>query len=443
MKIGFYNFDYKNKNYDIEYIDKPEKINNVDILFLYEETEEKFNHTLKNFFNIKPDIKFIPIVNNNNLKLIPRLMALGAITFITEPFRESITRNIKSIHIEKSSSIKDEIKKDNFCGIVAKSKKMFEVFEIIKKVSASDSTVLISGESGTGKELVAKAIYQLSKRNNSLFVPVNCGAIPGELLESELFGFTKGAFTGAQNSKMGRFQVADKGTVFLDEIGEMPLNLQVKILRVLQEKEIQPIGSNKPVKVDIRIIAATNKNLEELVEKKKFREDLYYRLNVIPILLPPLRERKEDINVLAKYFFKKFVKKYDKKEFVEGIADETIFILENYEWPGNVRELENSIERLVVLKDKGYILPSDLPQRFFQGDFEEIEHRNVSEKEYLNSMLKLSDEGINLKEVIENLETNLILQALEKTGGVKDKAAKLLNMKRTTLIEKLKRKNLM
>ena len=443
MKIGFYNFEYKNKNYEIEIIDKPEKVNNIDILFIYEKTEQGFNDILKTFFNVRPDIKFIPIVDRINMKLIPKLMALGAITFITEPFKENITRNIKSINIEEGSSIKDDIKKDSFCGIVAKSQKMYEIFELIKKVAESDSTVLITGESGTGKELVARAIYQLSKRNDCLFVPVNCGAIPAELLESELFGFTKGAFTGAQNSKLGRFQVADKGTIFLDEIGEMPLNLQVKILRVLQEKEIQPLGSNKPVNVDIRIIAATNKNLEKLVEEKKFREDLYYRLNVIPVNLPPLRDRIEDIEVLAKYFFKKFVKKYDKKGIVEGIADETIFIFENYNWPGNVRELENSIERLVVLKEKGYILPSDLPPRFFQGDFEEIEHRNISEKEYLNSMLKLSDEGIDLREVMENLETNLILQALEKTGGVKDKAAKLLNMKRTTLIEKLKRKNLM
>ncbi len=445
MKIAFLNYKFENNNFDIinlKNITDLEHVKDIDYIFIYEKKAETFSNTLKELVKINPSIKFVPILDSANTKLIPSLMSIGAVTFILPPFDENILNNLNNIYKASTPTSSDFKTKNIFQGIVGKSEQMQNIFQLINKVAKSDSTVLITGESGTGKELVAKAIYRLSKRKDKLFIPINCGAIPEDLMESELFGYSKGAFTGASTNKIGKIQAANDGTIFLDEIGEMPLNLQVKILRLIQEKEIQPVGANKPLKVDIRIIAATNRNLEELVKEKKFREDLFYRLNVIPIHIPPLRERKEDIPLLAKHFFKKFVKKYDKENELECFSKETLLLLENYHWPGNVRELENVVERIVVLKDSGVILPYDLPSKFFENEF--FEDINISnDKEYLNSLIKLSDDGINLKEVIDNLETTLIMQALEKTGGVKEKAAKLLNIKRTTLIEKLKRKNLM
>ncbi len=445
MIIGFLNYNFDSNEFNtvnLKNLSEINKIKDLEYIFIYEKKADDFSNTLKELLKIAPSIKFIPIVDSQNLNIIPSLMSIGAITFVIPPFDENIKKNIENL-LKINKREKLDLKKVSiYNGIVGASKQMQELFQLIDKVSKSDSTILITGESGTGKELVAKAIYKNSKRKDKLFIPINCGAIPEDLIESELFGYSKGAFTGATTNKIGKIQAANEGTVFLDEIGEMPLNLQVKILRLLQEREIQPVGANKPVKVDIRIIAATNKNLEKLVEEKKFREDLFYRLNVIPIHIPPLRERKEDIPLLVDYFFKKFRDKYEKNDEIEGFSDEAIILLENYDWPGNVRELENVIERIVVLKEGGTILPYDLPSKFFQNEFfNDITPPN--DKEYLNSLIKLSDEGINLKEVIDNLETNLIMQALEKAGGVKEKAAKLLNIKRTTLIEKLKRKNLM
>jgi DNA-binding NtrC family response regulator len=447
LKILFYNYQ-PNKNLDFQYdyttsVDDILGAGHIDWLFIYEKNEDSYMEIISTIFKAYPNVKFIPIIDNKNLSIVTKFLALGATTFVLEPFNKNIKKVLSQIS-EISPAPQTQVeKKSSFCNMVGVSEQMQQIYSLIKKVAVSDSTVLITGESGTGKELVAKAIFKMSRRNSGPFIPVNCGAIPKDLLESELFGYAKGAFTGAVNKKIGRFQAADKGTIFLDEIGEMPLPLQVKILRVLQEKEIQPVGSNSSIKIDVRIIAATNQNLEKLVEEKKFREDLYYRLNVVPVTIPPLRERKEDIKPLVKHFFKRFLKQFDKTNDIKGFSDEALWILENYSWPGNIRELENTIERIVVLKDEGYILPSDIPPKLFQSNFEIKNEPQVSDKEYLSSMLKLTDEGINLKEVIENLETNLILQALEKTGGVKDKAAKLLNMKRTTLIEKLKRKNLM
>jgi transcriptional regulator with PAS, ATPase and Fis domain len=416
------------------------KFDNPKWLFLYENNRENLFNIISFAINKFPTIKFIPLIDSANVDIIPKIMALGAYTFIMQPFKKNFEKALRYIKEEDSKEDKNLEFKKIFHNIVGVSDKIKQIFELIEKIAPTDSTVLILGESGTGKELVAKAIYKLSKRNNMPFIPVNCGAIPENLLESELFGYAKGAFTGALNKKIGRFEAANNGRIFLDEISEMPMPLQVKLLRVIQEREVQPIGSNSTVKINVRIIAASNKNLEKLVEENKFREDLYYRLNVIPILIPPLRERKEDIEELTKYFFKKFTKTNDKADILKGFADETIWMLKNYNWPGNVRELENTVERLVVLTDEGYILPSDLPEKFFDTNFEPNE---VSDKEYLNSLIKLDDDGVNLKEIIDNIETSLIMQALEKTGGVKDKAAKLLSMKRTTLIEKLKRKNLL
>ncbi len=321
--------------------------------------------------------------------------------------------------------------------IIGRSKAMQTLFEMLEKVAESTATVLIQGESGTGKELAARAIHQLSSRNGKNFVPVNCAAIPDDLLESELFGHVKGSFTGAYANRAGRFEMADKGTLFLDEIGDMKANLQVKLLRVLQSREIEPVGSTKSQKVDVRIIAATNKNLEDMVESKDFREDLYYRLSVIPITIPPLRERREDIPLLIHNFLSIF--NSDRSHSVNGFSRETLDILCNYDWPGNVRELENLVERLVILKSSGFITPDDLPDKYLVNRTQVQVALPIQE---LSLDDRLPDDGICLNSAVEQFENNLILQALARTGGNKKEAASLLNLKRTTLIEKLKKKNL-
>jgi len=320
-------------------------------------------------------------------------------------------------------------------SIIGKSSSMVALFELIEKVAESSATVLIQGESGTGKELAARAIHQLSSRSDKHFVPVNCGAIPEELIESELFGHVKGSFTGAYANRIGRFEMADKGTLFLDEIGDMKASLQVKLLRVLQSKEFEPVGSTKSQKVDVRIIAASNRKLEALVESQDFREDLFYRLSVIPITIPPLRERREDIPLLIESFLSRF--NSEKRHAVTGFSRETLDILSDYDWPGNVRELENLVERLVILKDSGLIVPADLPEKYLV--------RKVQTPVRTPALPTGSDfpeTGICLNSALEEFENRLILQALERTGGNKKEAALLLNLKRTTLIEKLKKKNL-
>ena len=325
--------------------------------------------------------------------------------------------------------------------MIGKSKPMLALFEMIEKVAESTATIMVQGESGTGKELAARAIHQLSGRNSKNFVPVNCAAIPDDLLESELFGHVKGSFTGAYANRAGRFEMADKGTLFLDEIGDMKANLQVKILRVLQNREFEPVGSTRSQKVDVRIIAATNKNLEELVASKDFREDLYYRLSVIPITIPPLRERRDDIPLLINNFLTRF--NSDKRHAVKGFSRDTLTILCAYEWPGNVRELENLVERLVILKDSGFITPDDLPDKYLTGHA----HVQVAELPPAAGLTETVSEelpagGVCLNSMVDEFENRLILQALNRTGGNKKEAATLLNLKRTTLIEKLKKKNL-
>ncbi len=319
---------------------------------------------------------------------------------------------------------------DIFCGMVGRSKQMKQVFERIKKVAASDSTVFISGPSGTGKELVANALHNLSARKSHNMVSVNCGAIPSELLESELFGHEKGAFTGAISSRKGRFELAHRGTIFLDEIGDMPLLLQVKILRVLQNRVIERVGSTETTEIDVRIITATHRNLEDAVAEGNFREDLYYRLNVIPIKIPALKERREDIPLMISYFLSKFVSA-DLRNNIE-FDDEALELLISYDWPGNVRELENLIERLVILKGGSLIRVSDLPAKFLKT--------NPTHVESYKSLITLPDDGVDLKQLLSDIEDSLINQALEVTGGNKNQASKLLSMNRTTLIEKMKKK---
>ena len=314
--------------------------------------------------------------------------------------------------------------------IIGNSDCMKKIFDIIAKVSNSDSTVLISGDSGTGKELVARSIHFRSNRKDQPLIPVNCGAIPEDLLESELFGHEKGAFTGAIRTHLGRFELAHGGTIFLDEIGDMSPSLQVKVLRVIQEKQFERIGGIKTINVDVRIIAATNQNLETAVAEKRFREDLYYRINVIPVNLPPLRERGADILILANHFLTHFNKL--KQNNVEGISHEAANYIEHYKWPGNVRELQNLIEMLVVMKEKGEISTDDLPPKFRQ-------FQSVIEK---TPDIAIPEEGINFNDRVSQLEKDLLLKALKMSGGVKNRAAKLLNLNRTTLVEKLKRLNI-
>ena len=323
------------------------------------------------------------------------------------------------------------IEKSAFFGVVGNSRAMRELFHLVERVADSDSTVLINGETGTGKGLIAKVIHQNSYRCDKPFVSINCGAIPENLLESELFGHVKGAFTGATTAKMGKFELADGGTIFLDEIGDMSPDLQVKVLKVLEEREFEPVGGCKSIKVDVRIIAATHRDLEEEVQKGNFREDLFYRLYVIPIQLPALRERPVDIPLLTQYFINKL--NCEKRTRIEGIDQNAINLLMRHDWPGNVRELANLLERLVVLKRQGQIQLTDLPIKF-KTSLKALPNLAVSSE--------LSTEGICLTTAVSEFEKNLIYQSLEKSDWIKNKAAKLLHVKRTTLVEKIKRYDL-
>jgi len=360
-------------------------------------------------------------------------LKMGAYDYITKPFHidellSTISRALEHRQLKNENLILRKEVKDKYDekNIIGTSQSIQDMHKLIHTVADSDSTILILGESGTGKELVAKALHYHSRRSEKPLIPVNCGAIPEDLLESELFGYVKGAFTGANFNKLGRFQLANSGTIFLDEIGDMSPKLQVKVLRVLQGQEFEPVGSVESVKVDVRIIAATNKNLEKVVEEKKFREDLYYRLNVIPIHIPPLRERKCDIPLLIDHFLEKFNKLKEKN--VKGFTDKAMSLLMSYNWPGNVRELENLIERLIILKSEGWIDERDLPSKI--SGIEEI---------VKNIQIHIPDGGVCFNSLVNEFEQQLILQALHKTNFVKNKAAKLLNLKRTTLVEKVKK----
>ncbi len=347
-------------------------------------------------------------------------------------------------------------------SVIGESAEMRRVYELIEKVAHSDSTVLIQGESGTGKEVVAKAIHRISPRADKPFIPINCGAIPEALLESELFGHEKGSFTGANNTRLGRFELAHNGTLFFDEVSEMPYPLQVKLLRAVQEREIERIGGTKSIAVNVRILAATNVDLEQAVLEKRFRKDLYYRLNVIPVNLPPLRKRKEDIPILVAHFIEQLNGKRQKR--VAGLSQEATDCLLAYSWPGNIRELENIIERVVILKDEGMVTREDLPEKIAQahpmghdaadadgplevvhgagqnGGFSPSSHpAGMSDQ---GSGIPIPDEGIDFAQRVEAFENQLIQEALKKANGVKSRAAQLLRLNRTTLVEKLKRRGI-
>lgn len=336
--------------------------------------------------------------------------------------------------------------------IIGESQPIRKVFEVVEKAAPAESTVMVFGESGTGKEMIARALHANSLRADKSFIAVNCAAIPHELLESELFGYEKGAFTGASNKRIGRLELANEGTIFLDEIGDMPMTLQVKLLRVLSEREIDRIGGSSSIHIDVRVIAATHRNLEQAVQNGKFREDLYYRLNIIPIFIPPLRERKSDIPLLVTYFLKRFnAAKYGLEK---TISKEAVDILINYGWPGNIRELANFMERMVVLSPGREITPRDLPDKVLgeahrerwapleDPEFDESPAQALQKSLKKTYAMSLPNEGMNLKSAVENFERGLILEALGKTDWVKNKAANLLGLNRTTLVEKLKKMNI-
>jgi two-component system response regulator AtoC len=357
-------------------------------------------------------------------------MKLGAYDYISKPFKpDEIILTLKKAEERErlrreNEFLRKEIKKEfSFENIVSKNEKMQKIFEVIKKVAQYKSTILITGESGTGKELVARALHYNSDRSQNPFIPVNCGAIPENLLESELFGHEKGAFTDAIRTKKGLFEEADDGTLFLDEIGELPLQLQVKLLRVLQDGEIRRVGDSKPIQIDVRIIAATVKDLIKEVNEGRFRDDLFYRLNVFPIHIPPLRERKEDIPLLVTHFIKKYGLSLNKN--VLGINPKALETLMNYRWFGNVRELENTIERAMVLADESNIELENLP----------IEIREFKEKVELASLV---GEEHSIKKASKILEINLIQKALKKTRGNHTQAARLLEISHRALLYKIK-----
>jgi transcriptional regulator with PAS, ATPase and Fis domain len=316
--------------------------------------------------------------------------------------------------------------------LVGNSQGMRIVRAIIAKLANSNSTVLITGESGTGKELAARAIHELGPRRHGCFVPVNCGAISEELLESELFGHVRGAFTGAVNARQGRFQFAHGGTLFLDEIAEMSPKLQVKLLRVLQERQFEPVGSDHPVQVDVRVVAATNKDLPVAVREGKFREDLFYRLNVLPLVMPSLREREADKAILIRHFLT--VHCLRRKKAVIRIDDEAMALMERYSWPGNVRELENLVERLVVLNEDRIVRPTDLPDYVIL---------NAVPQHHTTPQVTLPSEGVDLDNFLEKIENGFIYQALQRTRGNKTLAAELLKLNRTTFIERLRKKGML
>ncbi len=316
---------------------------------------------------------------------------------------------------------------DGFPFLIGQHPLIQKIQVLIKKVTATDATVLVMGESGTGKELVARAIHVLSNRGDRPFIPVNCGAIPAELLESEIFGHERGAFTGAIGARAGMFQLANAGTIFLDEVGEMSPPLQVKLLRVLQDGEIRPVGADRTMKVDVRVIAATNKDLQHEVERSAFREDLFYRLQVIPIIMPPLRERRSDIPLLVEHFLEKHNRK--KPERPVQITEDAMVHLWEYDWPGNVRELENLLERMVILTEDAAIRVETLPSNI---------RSFISEKRIPKPSLTAS--GLDLNSAVEEFENRLIEEALRRTKGNKQAAARLLGLKRTTLVAKLRRR---
>ena len=391
---------------------------------------------LKHLKREQPECPCIIITGYGTITNAVTAMRQGAYDYFTKPVDATELRLVVARALEhrrlkwENRHLKKQLQKRfGFANMVGNSEPMVRVFDLIRKVADSDSSVLILGESGTGKELIAHAIHYNSLRAEGPLIPVNCAAIPEELLESELFGHERGAFTHAVRTRIGRFEQANGGTIFLDEISEMSPGLQVKILRVLQNHTFERIGGVKTIRVDIRVIAATNRNLEELVSQNKFREDLFYRLNVIPIRVPPLRERNTDIPLLLHHFLELFSR--TKKKPLRRLSPAVIELLSQYPWPGNVRELENLMERLVILAEGEVIEVTDLPEKF---------QRLISPPP--EKAEDFPERGIHFTDAVQSFERNLILKALRQSNWVKSQAAQLLHLNRTTLLEKMKKQNI-
>ena len=401
---------FKKKKYDVVIADiKMPKVSGLEVLSSVKE--------------MSPETSVILITAHASFESAVEAMNEGAYDYITKPF------NVDEIKVTVSNALQNNggsgevvgSKKEKggvalFEGMTSSSPEMLKIFALIPKAASSKANVLITGESGTGKELVARAIHRNSPRNQGPFITINCGGVPEQLLESELFGYTKGSFTGAVTDKIGLFEAAHRGTIFLDEIGDLPLSLQVKLLRIVQEKSFKPVGGTQEISVDVRIISATNINLEENVIKGEFREDLFYRLNVIQIRIPPLRERKMDIPILAQHFLGKYSQESGKE--IRTISSYALKVLLDYSFPGNVRELENIVERSVALEASNIILPESLTLSRYKKEKHKSEVADTD----------IPPEGINLEEEVGKLEKHLLRKALKRTNGEMKKAAQLLNI---------------
>jgi DNA-binding NtrC family response regulator len=385
-----------------------------------------------------PDIIGIVVTGYGTVRDAVEAIKRGAADFVTKPFQFD-----ELVHALDSALEQRRLRSENaylrsqlerrysFTGIIGRSRPMRDLFQLLETVSGTSSTILVTGETGTGKELVARAIHHNSPRRSGQFVAINCSAIPETLLEAELFGHVRGAFTGAVGTRVGRFELAHKGTLLLDEVGTMGGPLQMKLLRALQEREVERVGDSRPVKVDVRVIAATNSDLARLVAEGKFREDLYYRLNVIPVTLPPLRDRREDIPLLVQHFLERFCRELSPPRPPMTVSQQAMRRLMAYGWPGNVRQLENALERAVALgAGRAQIELADLPP-----DVQELGASPAS------AVFALPEDGIDLQAYVSEIERELIHQSLDRSGGNKGRAAQLLSLKRTTLVEKLKRLN--
>lgn len=382
-----------------------------------------------------PSIPVIIITAHGTVATAVDALKKGAFDYVTKPFEQEELKNAiskaiktKVLNEEELTMTLDEIDRQN---IVGGSESMAKIFDIIKKVALTTTTILVTGETGTGKELVAEAIHRNSPRRDNPFIKINCSAIAENLMESELFGYEKGAFTGAVGSKPGRFELAHKGSLFLDEVGEVPKEMQVKLLRVLQDQEFERVGGINTIKVDVRLVAATNRNLLQEVKEGRFREDLYYRLNVMPIHIPPLRERKDDIPLLTEYFIQKFNRKLDRQ--VKGVDSEVMELFYDHDWPGNIRELENLIERLLLMAQGGTITMKEVPAELLLA----VEAREAVEGEIPEKSFKSI-----IKEKTEEVEKKLIVKVLEECEGNISKAARQLGLSRRGLHLKLAKYNL-
>jgi DNA-binding NtrC family response regulator len=386
---------------------------------------------LREFKRMSPDTAVVVLTAFGSLEGAIEAIKQGAYDYLAKPFKKEeiklvVHRSLDHCHlVQENARFREELKgkgkgTDEWSPLVGSSTAMLEVYKLVARVAESKSTVLLQGESGTGKELIARAIHANGPRRDKSFIPVNCGALPDTLLESEMFGYERGAFTGAVGTKTGLFEAANGGTLFLDEIGELGPSLQVKLLRVMQDQEVRRVGGTGSTKVDVRIIAATNRDLEQLVKEGKFRDDLFYRLNVVPITLPSLAERREDIPMLVHHFFEKY--RAGSSHGVHGVLPKTMALLRQYRWPGNVRELENVIERAVSLSHGPLVTPEDLPEAVRQGSTDEGDGKLSQEDPTHEAHLTL-----------EEVEKRHLIRVLKETKGNKVKAAKILGIDRRTL----------